>query len=67
MTCLISLAAALIAFSVWHFIGCIVVVIIDKDGEIKLWANKAPFALDMFVPSAWPIILWFYLKKQKSK
>lgn len=64
--CLLYFIILLLIFLVWHFIGCVILAFIDKDHKIKDWADKAPFALDMFVPMSWPLVLWFYYRKPKE-
>ena len=55
----------LVIFIIWHLIGSIVLTIIDHDKKLNNWADKAPLGLDIFIPSAWPIILWFWFITQK--
>jgi len=54
-----------IAFVIWYFTGCIIMVIIDKNGELLDWSKKAPYGLDWLVPTFFPVILYFYFKNKK--
>lgn len=57
---------ALGTFLVWHLIGAVVLTCIDRDERLKEWADHAPYGLDMFIPAAWPIILWFWRERKHS-
>ena len=47
----------------WFVLGCVVLALIDHDGQLFLWAQGCPipFGYELTV-AAWPIILWFWFR-----
>lgn len=54
----------MVGLSIWHFVGAVVLTLIDRDKQLIKWVNQAPnFIYQGLVLTFWPIVAFFYLTK----